>query len=213
MRADIHVLCTFNIRSWLLILSLILSLLSLPLNLSDVANIRTTAELDPSGKFFLVSGEKKYITSGLKADFFTVAVRTGGEGMFGISLLLMERYGTVPNANTNGPRKKRASGKEGKEGGRRGKKEERVWSGCRGVCKGDVSLFFFFAHLLACVRACVYACTCTCTCLLACLPVSLRACVPACVSRVCCVQLHAGHQHQADQNAGRVVLAPRVYHL
>jgi len=38
-----------------------------------------------------VNGEKKFITSGMKADFFTVAVRTGGEGMNGISLLLLER--------------------------------------------------------------------------------------------------------------------------
>jgi len=38
-----------------------------------------------------VNGEKKYITGGMKADYFTVAVRTGGKGMTGISLLLIER--------------------------------------------------------------------------------------------------------------------------
>jgi len=31
------------------------------------------------------------ITNGVFADFFTVAVRTGGEGMGGVSLLLIER--------------------------------------------------------------------------------------------------------------------------
>jgi len=56
---------------------------------SDVANIETTAKRD--GDFYIVNGSKKFITSGMKADFFTVAVRTGGEGIFGISLLLIER--------------------------------------------------------------------------------------------------------------------------
>lgn len=42
---------------------------------SDVANIRCTAELDPTGQFFVVNGEKKWITNGTFADFFTVAVR------------------------------------------------------------------------------------------------------------------------------------------
>jgi len=56
---------------------------------SDVANIRTTARRE--GDFYIVNGEKKFITSGMKADFFTVAVRTGGEGMGGISLLLLEK--------------------------------------------------------------------------------------------------------------------------
>lgn len=42
---------------------------------SDVANIRCTAELDPTGQFFVVNGEKKWITNGTFADYFTVAVR------------------------------------------------------------------------------------------------------------------------------------------
>lgn len=58
---------------------------------SDVANIRTKAVKDPSGKFYVVSGEKKWITNGVFCDYFTVAVRTGGEGAGGISLLLLER--------------------------------------------------------------------------------------------------------------------------
>jgi len=56
---------------------------------SDVANIRTTARRE--GNHYIVNGEKKFITSGMKADFFTVAVRTGGEGMNGISLFLLEK--------------------------------------------------------------------------------------------------------------------------
>jgi acyl-CoA dehydrogenase len=56
---------------------------------SDVASLRTRAVRD--GDEYVVSGGKLYITSGTRADFFTVAVRTGGEGSRGISLLLMER--------------------------------------------------------------------------------------------------------------------------
>jgi alkylation response protein AidB-like acyl-CoA dehydrogenase len=48
---------------------------------SDVANIRTTAVKDPSGDFYVVNGEKKWITNGIFADYFTVAVRTGGPGL------------------------------------------------------------------------------------------------------------------------------------
>jgi len=58
---------------------------------SDVANIQTTAVKTPDGKHYIVNGEKKWITNGTFADFFTVAVRTGGSGMGGISLLLIER--------------------------------------------------------------------------------------------------------------------------
>ncbi|MBX9590723.1 MAG: acyl-CoA dehydrogenase family protein [Hyphomonadaceae bacterium] len=56
---------------------------------SDVASIRTTARRD--GDHYIVHGEKTFITSGLRADFYTVAVRTGGPGMGGLSLLLIER--------------------------------------------------------------------------------------------------------------------------
>ncbi len=56
---------------------------------SDVAGLRTRAVRE--GDVFLVSGSKTYITSGCHADFYTVAVRTGGEGYGGISLLLVER--------------------------------------------------------------------------------------------------------------------------
>ncbi len=56
---------------------------------SDVANIKTRAVSD--GDFYRVSGAKTFITSGIRADYYTVAVRTGGEGYGGISLLLMEK--------------------------------------------------------------------------------------------------------------------------
>ncbi|MCP3853690.1 MAG: acyl-CoA dehydrogenase [Actinomycetia bacterium] len=55
---------------------------------SDVARIRTTAKRD--GNEFVVNGSKTFITSGLRADYFTTAVRTGTEGPGGISLLLIE---------------------------------------------------------------------------------------------------------------------------
>ena len=56
---------------------------------SDVANLKTRAV--DCGDHYKVSGSKTYITSGIRADYYTVAVRTGGEGYGGISLLLMEK--------------------------------------------------------------------------------------------------------------------------
>lgn len=57
---------------------------------SDVAALRTTAVRD--GDHFVVNGEKTFITSGMQADVFTVAVRTdpGRRGAGGISFLLVE---------------------------------------------------------------------------------------------------------------------------
>ena len=46
---------------------------------------------DPTGRFYIVTGEKKWITNGIWADYFTVAVRTGGKGSSGISLLVIEK--------------------------------------------------------------------------------------------------------------------------
>ena len=56
---------------------------------SDVAQLRTTAKLE--GGEYVVNGEKTFITSGMRADYYTVAVRTGGPGAGGVSLLLIER--------------------------------------------------------------------------------------------------------------------------
>jgi acyl-CoA dehydrogenase len=55
---------------------------------SDVAGIRTTAVLE--GDHYVVNGAKTFITSGVRADFVTTAVRTGGPGHGGVSLLVVE---------------------------------------------------------------------------------------------------------------------------
>ena len=55
---------------------------------SDVANLKTKARRD--GSDYIVSGEKTYITTGCRADYLTVAVRTGGDGAGGVSLLLID---------------------------------------------------------------------------------------------------------------------------
>ena len=56
---------------------------------SDVANLRTRAVRE--GDEYRVDGAKTFITSGVRADYYTVAVRTGEPGYGGISLLLIER--------------------------------------------------------------------------------------------------------------------------
>ncbi len=56
---------------------------------SDVASLKTTARRD--GAEYIVNGSKTFITSGMRADVYTVAVRTGGPGRGGISLLVIER--------------------------------------------------------------------------------------------------------------------------
>lgn len=56
---------------------------------SDVAALRTRARRD--GDDYVVDGAKTFITSGGRADFVTTAVRTGGPGARGVSLLVVER--------------------------------------------------------------------------------------------------------------------------
>lgn len=56
---------------------------------SDVASLSTKALRD--GDFYVVNGSKMFITSGCRADFVVTAVRTGGPGHAGISLLIIER--------------------------------------------------------------------------------------------------------------------------
>lgn len=56
---------------------------------SDVASLRTTAVRD--GDHYIVNGAKTFITSGVRADYVTTAVRTGGPGYQGISLLVIEK--------------------------------------------------------------------------------------------------------------------------
>jgi alkylation response protein AidB-like acyl-CoA dehydrogenase len=65
---------------------------------SDVSNLLTVAE--DKGDHFLVNGSKMWITNGIYADYFTVAVRTGppGSAHKGISMLLVER--SMPGVTT-----------------------------------------------------------------------------------------------------------------
>lgn len=56
---------------------------------SDVANLQTRAVRE--GDVYRVSGSKTFITSGVRADYYTVAVRTGAPGFAGISLMLIEK--------------------------------------------------------------------------------------------------------------------------
>ena len=53
---------------------------------SDVANIQTKAVR--SGDDYIINGAKTYITNGTRADFLTLAVRTGGPSYGGISLMM-----------------------------------------------------------------------------------------------------------------------------
>ncbi|MGO9004615.1 MAG: acyl-CoA dehydrogenase family protein [Beijerinckiaceae bacterium] len=55
---------------------------------SDVAQLRTTARRQ--GDHYVLNGQKAFITSGMRADYITTAVRTGGAGASGISLILVE---------------------------------------------------------------------------------------------------------------------------
>lgn len=70
---------------------------------SDVAALQTTAVRD--GDHYIVNGEKTFITSGMRADFITTAVRTDphSQGANGISFLVLE--GDTPGL-TRSPLKK-----------------------------------------------------------------------------------------------------------
>jgi acyl-CoA dehydrogenase len=56
---------------------------------SDVANLQTRAQRN--GDSYIVNGSKTFITSGTRADYVTCAVRTGGPGFAGVSLLIIEK--------------------------------------------------------------------------------------------------------------------------
>src|SRR3990172_2347391 len=53
---------------------------------SDVASLQTTAKLD--GDDYVIHGSKIFISNGARADFVTLAVRTGGSGPNGVSLVV-----------------------------------------------------------------------------------------------------------------------------
>jgi len=54
---------------------------------SDVAQLSTTAVRD--GDDYIVNGSKTFITGGMRANWVSTAVRTGGEGAGGVSMLLI----------------------------------------------------------------------------------------------------------------------------
>lgn len=56
---------------------------------TDVARLKTTAKRD--GDVYIVNGDKTFISHGMVADYYFVAVRTGGEGVEGLSVLLIEK--------------------------------------------------------------------------------------------------------------------------
>ncbi len=66
---------------------------------SDVAGIRSTARRvsggsttgSPADDAYVVNGSKTFITSGVRADFVTTAVRTGEPGHGGVSLLVIDK--------------------------------------------------------------------------------------------------------------------------
>jgi len=70
---------------------------------SDVAALKTTAVRD--GDYYVLNGEKVFITSGMRADYITVAVRTdpASKGAGGISALLVE--GNAPGLSRSALKK------------------------------------------------------------------------------------------------------------
>ena len=56
---------------------------------SDVAGIKTKAVRD--GRDYILNGSKMFITSGMRADYYVIACRTGGPGTSGISAILVEK--------------------------------------------------------------------------------------------------------------------------
>ena len=54
---------------------------------SDVAQLKTRAER--KGDRYIVNGSKTFITNGMRADYVMTAVRTGGPGLGGVSMLLI----------------------------------------------------------------------------------------------------------------------------
>ncbi|CAM3812635.1 acyl-CoA dehydrogenase family protein [Tsukamurella strandjordii] len=69
---------------------------------SDVGHLKTTARKD--GDSYIVNGAKTFITSGIRADWVVTAVRTGGEGASGISLLVIPKG--LPGFEVSAPLKK-----------------------------------------------------------------------------------------------------------
>ena len=60
---------------------------------SDVANIKTTAVKSKDGKKYIINGSKKWITNGIWSDYAAMAVRTGGPGASGLSMMVVPLKG------------------------------------------------------------------------------------------------------------------------
>ena len=56
---------------------------------SDVASLKTKAVRKDD--HFVVNGSKMFITSGMRADYYVIAARTGGPGTTGISAIVVEK--------------------------------------------------------------------------------------------------------------------------
>lgn len=56
---------------------------------SDVATLRTTAVRD--GDHFIINGSKTFISNGVLSDYIIAAVRTGGKGAKGMSMVIIDR--------------------------------------------------------------------------------------------------------------------------
>ena len=56
---------------------------------SDVGHLTTRADRD--GDSYIINGAKTYITSGVRADYVVTAVRTGGAGAGGVSLMAVDK--------------------------------------------------------------------------------------------------------------------------
>jgi len=85
---DVHREAIAQVKSGEKLLALAISEMS---GGSDVAQIQTTATKTPDGRYYIVEGNKYWITSGDRADLFVTLVRTRDTGRSGVSLLLIPR--------------------------------------------------------------------------------------------------------------------------
>lgn len=73
---------------------------------SDVAGLKARAvrKTVDGREYYEINGSKTFITSGARADFYTVAVRTGGGGHAGVSLIMVPR--NAPGFSSGQPLRK-----------------------------------------------------------------------------------------------------------
>lgn len=58
---------------------------------SDAASLKTRAERSDCGKYYILNGEKAFISNAGTSDIYIVMVRTGGPGPKGISAVIVEK--------------------------------------------------------------------------------------------------------------------------